>query len=125
MGMLIILLLVVIASVFMVQLFNDTDNDVLAAISFVIAIIAIIWLAIHVICWSTASYNYRCFVAKRNAFEQTLHDCRATGNQYETATIVKEVSDWNETLAEKKIDLTTFVYGNYEVEEVLTLKPIK
>lgn len=125
MGMLLILTAVVIVFIIIAVLFDHNDVEFLAGVSMVIAVIALIWLVIHVICWSTASYNYRCFVAKRNAFEQTLHDCRATGNQYETATIVKEVSDWNETLAEKKIDLNTFVYGSYEVEEILTLKPIK
>lgn len=123
MGMLIFLLLVISLAVLLIRVFKD--KDVLIAVNIIIIIVAIIWLIIHVICWSAASYNYKCFVARRNALEQTLHDCRATGNQYETATIVKEVSDWNGNLAKKKINLETFVLESYEVEEILTLKPIK
>ena len=99
-------------------------NDV-PAIPIIFGFISGIWLLIFCILTSISSYEYERFVVCRNAFEQTLSECRKNGNQYETATIVKEVSDWNQKLAENKLDNSKFLMDTYVDDRFEQLKPIK
>jgi hypothetical protein len=80
---------------------------------------------IHIFAWGTTSYRYNQFVAQRNAFEQTLQEARKSGNVYETAAIVKEVTQWNVDLAEQKYDNKTFFFSPYVDDRIVLLKPIK
>ena len=84
-----------------------------------------IWLLIHSFCLLTVSYDYKVFVQERNAFEQTLKNSRETGNEYETAAIVKDVADWNTRLAQKQYDNTTLWFDQFIDDRFDDLKPIK
>lgn len=82
-------------------------------------------LFLQIILISSTSYDYNMFVAKRNAFESTLLESRKSGNPYETAAIVKEVSEWNIKLAEHKYDNKNRFLGQYIDDRIETLTPIK
>lgn len=94
-------------------------------IPIILGVISGIWLLIFILMTSLSSYEYEKFVVRRNAFEQTLNECRLNGNQYETAAIVKEVSDWNQQLAENKLDNSSYLMGTYVDDRFEQLKPIK
>lgn len=79
----------------------------------------------HTIAWCLSSYEYGLFVEKRNAFEQTLKEARENGNEYETAAIVREVSEWNIDLAERKYDNKTLFFDQYIDDRIEDLEPIK
>lgn len=82
-------------------------------------------LLFHAFAWGLVSYEYGLFVAKRNAFEQTLNLARESGNEYETAAIVKEVAQWNVKLAEAKYDNKTLCFDQYIDDRVEFLELIK
>lgn len=92
---------------------------------FVICLIFGTWLIIHIVGMAKASYEYELFVQRRNAFEQTLNSARENGNQYETAAIVKEVAEWNTTLATEKFYNKTAWFDQYIDDRIETLEPIK
>lgn len=87
--------------------------------------IAGLYLIIHVLFWSMASYDYGVFVAKREAFVETLNEARKNNNPLELAAITKEVSDWNQDLAEKKYNLKVFLLNDYVDNRVEKLQPIR
>lgn len=84
-----------------------------------------VWTVIHGIAWGIAPYEYGLFIEKRNAFEQTLKVARENGNKYETAAIVKDVSEWNQKLAEYKYNNKIIFLGQYVDDRVELLNPIK
>jgi len=94
-------------------------------LGFMMVAIFSIWLLIHTIMWGLTTYDYYMFVVKRNAFEQTLSDSRENGNEYETAAIVKEVAEWNISLATRQYDNKTFYLDQYHDDRIEDLKPIK
>ena len=83
------------------------------------------WLLIHCVCYFTVSFRHELFVAKRNAFEQTLNEARANGNEYETAAIVKEVAIWNQELASDKYKNNTIYFDQFIDDRIELLEPIK
>ena len=83
------------------------------------------YLTIHIIGWSTAKYSYNKFVVKRNAFIETLNNARKNNNIYEQAAIVKQISEWNTELADRKYDNNTFIFGDYFDNRIELLEPIK
>lgn len=82
-------------------------------------------LCFHCIAYFTVSYNFGLFVEKRNSFEQTLNEVRKSGNEYETAAIIKDISKWNEELAEDKYKNKTIFLDQYIDDRIELLKPIK
>ena len=102
--------------------YRDWGYEVLGGL---MGIIFGLWSVIHLICILTVSYSYELFVVKRDAFEKTLNDSRKNGNQYETAAIVKEVSEWNTKLAEYKYDNNTLYFDQYIDDRIEDLEPIK
>lgn len=83
------------------------------------------YLLIHSSFYFTVEYRYELYVEKRNAFEQTLKEARKNGNEYEVATIIKQVAEWNQYLAEDKYNNKTILFDQYIDDRVELLKPIK
>ena len=116
---LIILIVLVAIGIYLTTTY---DYDLLGIL---ITCICGIWLILHISFWASSSYTYRFFVEKRNAFEQTLNVARESGNEYETAAIIKEVTQWNIQLAGYKFNNNTFYIGQYVDDRFELLEPIK
>lgn len=83
------------------------------------------YLLIHILLWSLASYGYNKFVAKRNAFVETLEYARKNESQLELASITREVSEWNQQLASSKYDNNIFLLKDYVDDRISSLEPIR
>lgn len=59
------------------------------------------------------------------AIESTLAQSRLNGNEYESAAIVKEVSEWNINLAEFKYNNQNWYIGQFIDDRFENLNPIK
>ncbi len=94
-------------------------------IGFIISMISGIYLILHIVGWSVSSYSYNVFLVKRNAFVETLKEARKGKNQFEVAAITKDVSEWNQKLAEAKYDNNIFLLKDYVDDRVINLQPIK
>lgn len=90
----------------------------------ILSILSGIYLVLHVIMWSIASYEYEVFVAKRNAFVETLTKARKNNNVVELAAITKEISEWNQQLSVAKYNLTVFMIKDYTDKRISDLQPI-
>lgn len=90
----------------------------------VITVIVGVFLVIHSLFISMVSYNYNLFEANRNAFEETLSVSRLSGNNYETAAIVKDVAKWNMRLADIKVKNNTIFLDQYIDDRFELLEPI-
>lgn len=88
-------------------------------------LLLVIILPFHLLSWCTTGYAYEKFVQERNAFEQTLNNARNSGNQYETAAIVKDVAEWNQQLAVYKYKNNHWFFDQYIDDRIETLEPIK
>lgn len=84
-----------------------------------------LYLLIHILIWSLASYEYNKFVAKRNAFVETLEYARKNESQFELASITREVSEWNQQLASLKYDNNVFLLKDYVDDRISSLEPIR
>jgi len=118
----IVLLVVVIATAIISRMADSYDISLLSGM---VSVLTGIYLLCHVFALSLISYNYESFVNRRNAFVETLENSRENGNDYETATIVKDISHWNERLAEQKFDNTTLYFDQYIDDRWENIKPIK
>jgi hypothetical protein len=98
------------------------DYDILGI--FVIGIFGF-YLLIHITGLIAAPYEYNKFVRKRQAFVETLAEARNNNRQIELAAIAKDISSWNEELAESKYDRELFFLKDYVDSRVDSLKPIK
>jgi len=115
---LIILLVIVGLGIWMM----NTDYDILGLI---IIFIAGMYLLIHILLWTMASYEYNKFVVKREAFAETLKEARKNVNNYELASLSREVSQWNSELAETKYQNKLFFLDVYVDDRFESLEPIK
>jgi len=103
---------------------STTDRyDILGI--FITVIIGFFTLFFHIPALLLKDYDYNIFVVKRDAFESTLNETREMGRDLETAAILREVSEWNVKLAEKKYDNTTLILGQYIDDRIMNIKPIK
>ena len=84
-----------------------------------------LYLIIHLLAWSLASYDYNIFVEKRNAFEKTLETVRSNGRELEAAAITKEISEWNQKLASRKYSNKIFLLSDYIDDRIESLEPIE
>lgn len=106
----------------MYLIIKSWDYDILGVL---MAIVFGVALFIHSLAFGLKTYSYEIFVEKRNSFEKTLDNARENGNEYETAAIVKEVSDWNMKLASAKYDNKTFLLDQYIDDRIEDLEPIQ
>lgn len=123
---LIIILVIICGSFYLVYGYNSLDfNEMLLFIGVTGGLIGILCLAAHLLTWGFVEHSYNVWVERRTAFELTLNNARETGNQYEVAAIVKEVANWNESLAENKYLNTHWFFDQYIDDRVKDLEPIK
>ena len=95
---------------------------------FLVAILCVcsgLYLLIHLLLWSLASYEYNKFVTKRKAFVETLQYARKNESKFELASITKEVSEWNQRLESSKYDNNVFLLKDYIDDRVMYLAPIR
>ncbi len=83
------------------------------------------WLLIHLILFLSTSYNFNKLVVKRDSFVQSLEESRKNDRQLESATILKEISDFNQYIASEKYDNKIWFLGQYIDDRIETLEPIK
>lgn len=116
----IILLLIISFGIYLLQ--SSYQYDILGfTLSFVFGIV----LIMHVLFWSVSGYEYNRFFAKRQAFVETLEYARKNNNQLELASLTREVSKWNQDLAELKYNNTVFLLDDYVDDRIMDLKSIK
>jgi uncharacterized protein YneF (UPF0154 family) len=120
--MIILIALLTLLSIGIYIFKKSYDYDTLG---FIIAVCAEIYLVLHIFFWLLASYEYGVFVAKRQAFVETLNDARKNNNPIELAAITKNVSDWNQQLAVGKYNRTVFMLKDYTDKRVESLQPIR
>lgn len=120
MTILLCLLLILAGGVYLVR--KSCDFEI---IGIIVNTLTIMYLIVHLISWSLASYDYNLFVTKREAFVQTLEQCRKEHDNIELAAISKNIAQWNEDLAERKYNLKVFILKDYVDERTENLKPIK
>ena len=91
----------------------------------IVSLIFGLYLIIHGIMFFTVSYEYENWLVKRNAFEETLKECRENGRDIEAAAILKEVSEFNKTLARARNDKKYFFTKDYIDDRVFDIDFIK
>lgn len=82
-------------------------------------------LFIHCSIFFGKEHCYGLFLSKKNVLEVTLKQSRELGNKYETATIIKEVVQWNTKLAALKYENKSRFLGQYIDDRIETLEPIR
>lgn len=88
-------------------------------------IFGVTYLIIHSLAFGLKSYEYELFVVKREAFVESLNYARENKLEYESMAILKEITVWNQELAEAQYDNKTLFLDQYIDDRVETLKPIK
>ena len=91
----------------------------------IICILSGLYIIIHILFWAIASYDYNIFAAKRQAFVETLEWARKNNNELEQAAVIKDISEWNQSLAKEKYNCSVFMIQDYTDKRILTLQPIK
>jgi len=118
----IVLTVLIVLSVVVIK---RTKHDFIEFSLFILAFLCTIFLIIHSLSWGFKSFNYEIFATQRDSFELTLKDARERGSEYETATITKEVAQWNTTLATDKYMNNHWFFGQYVDDRIQTLEPIR
>lgn len=120
--MIILIALIILTSIGVYLLIKTYDYEILGVL---LTMLAGMYLLLHIILWSLASYNYGLFVSKRDAFTETLKEARKNNNAIELAAITKDISEWNQDLAEAKYNLTIFMLKDYTDKRIQYLHPIR
>src|SRR6185369_7627161 len=96
----IILIVLIISSIYIAYLFDyeKLDNVGFHILGVLSTIVLGIYLIIHIICWSLASYSYEIYIIQRKSFVETLNKSRINYNPLERATVMLEISKWNQEL---------------------------
>lgn len=84
-----------------------------------------LWAIGHTICFLTVSYQFNKLIVKRESFVNSLEESRKNGRELESATILKEISDFNQELASDKYDNKIWFLGQYIDDRIETVQPIK
>ncbi len=121
----IILLVITLASIYLCSKTFYYDNMTLTTIGFILSILFGIWFLVHIVGWSLASYEYNILLAEREAFSYSLKSARESGNEYESATITKQVYEWNAKLTKGKYNNTTFLLDDWYDDRIENIEPIK
>jgi len=103
---------------------STTDRYYILGI-FITVIIGFFTFFFHIPALLLNEYDYEKFVIKRDAFESTLNETRKGGRVLEAAAIIREVSEWNIELAERKYNNTTLFLDQYVDDRIMDIKPIK
>lgn len=94
-------------------------------LGFLITFFSGLYLLIHITSMLTATYSYEILLVEREAFETTLKESRENGAELEAAAILREVTEFNISLARDKYDAQTFFYHSYYDDRILDVQPIK
>ena len=116
---LIIAVLILVAAIFLLRTY---DYDLLGLI---VIIFDSLFLFFHIVSLLLLTYDYELFVVKKESFQRTLSESRLNSRELESATILKEVVEWNKDLAERKYNNTTLFFDQYYDDRIMELEPIK
>ena len=94
-------------------------------LNWIILITSSFYLFIHSIFYPLSSFDYEMLEANRNSIQKSLNDSRILGNKYESATVLRDVLDFNIRLAERKYMNKTLFFDQYIDDRIDSLKPIK
>jgi hypothetical protein len=125
MNVLIITLIILIPIVIGIYLSIKYYLEGLDALGWFLIIIFGAIFIVHIIACSLSKYQHDLFLQKRDAFELTLKDSRDSKKELETAAILKNVSEWNIELAEKKFDNSTFLLDCYIDDRIESVEYIE
>jgi hypothetical protein len=117
------LILVLLIALFLIvdKLF---PNDI-RPIGTALAMLCIFYCIPHIGMTYTRQRDFDKFLIRRNAFEQTIIDIRANGNPHEMVAVVKDIAEWNISLAEYKYQNSLDFFGQYVDDRFEDLNPIK
>lgn len=104
---------------------KKTYNDFWEFCSFLLGCFFTIWVIGHSISYFTKSYSFNKFIVKRESFVNSLEESRKNGRELESATILKEISDFNQQLASDKYDNKIWFFDQYIDDRIETVEPIK
>lgn len=90
-----------------------------------ITMIVSVFFMFHVLFYHLQHLDYEMDRVKRETFQQTLNTSRELGNEYESATITKDVVEFNVSLARIKEKNTWRFIGQYIDDRYMNLKPIE
>ena len=117
-----IIFIILIALIIIGIVLTDTSFEDLGNIT---ACISILLLLIHIPIWALTSYGFKSFMVARDSYEQTLQHSREFGNDFERAAIVKDIAEWNTTLAISQYRNKLWLLDAYIDDRVDLLEPIK
>jgi predicted ferric reductase len=100
-------------------------NDHIEFLGTLIAIVSVLYLIFHILLWSFSSVNYNLFVTRRQAFAETLERARQDNNSLELASISREISEFNQILAQLKYENSLFFLQDYVDDRFMDLEPIR
>jgi putative Mn2+ efflux pump MntP len=103
--------------------YHYTNN--FETIGFVMLTIFGLWALVHGCLLLSTTREYDTFTVKRESFEKTLSTSRKLGNKLETASIVRDLAEWNTDLAMYKFDNLHWYLGQFTDDRFNELKPIK
>jgi hypothetical protein len=118
-------LFIILSVLFVLGIFIVKKSYNYDFLGFIICVFSGIYLLMHILLWSTSSYQFHKFVTKRKAFVETLEYARKNESQFELASITREVSKWNKELASLKYDNNVFILKDYIDDRVMSLEPIR
>jgi hypothetical protein len=84
-----------------------------------------VWFVFHVIGISMKSYSYNRLVVMRESFVTSLEESRESGRELESASILREVVQFNQRLASQKYNNKIWFLGQYIDDRIENLEPIR
>ena len=121
----IILLVILAVGITLMKLDYKFRSDAWGFIGTLLIMFSCIVMFMHVLALSFMSYEYKKFIAQRDAFQTTLNEARLHNNSYESAAILQSISQWNVELGELQFQNKTFLFGQYVDDRIEDVKPIK
>ena len=82
-------------------------------------------LLLHIGRWIGRGEDYRLLLTKRDVITNALYESRKINNNLESAAILKDIIDFNTSLAEYKYYNKAFILGQYVDDRVEDIEPIK
>ena len=122
----IILLVLAVLFIYLGNLLDSKYDYIGTSMGFIIlGIIFSVWFVGHVVAILATSYNYNQLVVKRESFVLSLEESRKNGRELESASILREVVQFNQELASEKYNNKIWFLGQYIDDRIETLEPIR
>ena len=106
-------------------LIDKAEYTKLEWLNWTVLVSSSLYLFIHSIFYPLSSFDYELLEADRNSIQQSLDDSRLLGNEYESATILKDVVGFNRSLAKRKYMNNTLFFNQYIDDRIDFLKPVQ